>query len=160
VPDLAADPEFAHPGFIEAGLRGSASVPMLRDGEPIGAITITKHEIRSFADQQISLLRIFADQAVIAIENARLIAETREALEQQTATAEVLQVINSSPGDLAPVFDAILEKAHRLCGAAMGTLGIFDGEFWHAMVQRGYGNRWRAPYGNRLAGRITLSCRN
>ena len=110
---------------------------MLREGVAFGAINVTRPEPGPFTDHQISLLETFADQAVIAIENVRLFNETKESLERQTATSDVLQVISSSPNDLRPVFDAVLRNATTLCDAHLGILNLFDGEKFLTAAQRG-----------------------
>src|SRR5262249_13601755 len=110
------------------GYRTVLSVPMLKESKPIGTITIFREEVRPFTEKQIELVSKFASQAVIAIENTRLLNELRESLQQQTATADVLKVISSSPGELGPVFRAMLENATRVCGSNFGTLYLREGD--------------------------------
>ena len=137
VPDLLNSDEYpkARGISLPLGYRALLAVPLMRNKTAVGAILATRREARPFTDRQIALLQNFADQAVIAIENARLLNELRhrtsdltESLEQQTGTSKVLEAISSSPGDLKPVFEAILENAVRLCGAKFGNLYLREGD--------------------------------
>jgi GAF domain-containing protein/DNA-binding response OmpR family regulator len=129
VPDIRLDPNYQLGGPVDsAGLRSMLGVPMLQNGQVIGVIGLGRKAPGPYSEQSIQLLQAFADQAVIAIENVRLFNETQEALERQTATADILRVISDSPTDVSPVFDAIAERARVLCGALLGFTTRFDGD--------------------------------
>src|SRR5262245_5004140 len=145
IPDIREDPEYELQALARANDFGCVlSVPMLRDGHPIGAITVGREAARPFPNEQIELLKTFADQAVIAIENVRLFTELQtrhrdltEALDRQTATAEILRVISQSQTEVQPVFDAIVDNAMRLFRAWAAGIGQVDGEFLHLIAVRG-----------------------
>ena len=137
IPDVAKDREYAQELAAAGNWRATLAVPMLRDGKPIGAISLAKAEIGPFLDRQIQLLTTFADQAVIAIENTRSLNELRQSLERQTATSEVLGVISSSRGDLAPVFETLLANAKGLCGAQFGNLWLREGASFRTVAMHG-----------------------
>ena len=156
IPDVLSDPEYTFLDAQKLGqYRANLAVPLLREGNPIGALSLHRSEPRPFSAKQIELVETFADQAVIAIENARLFEaeqqrtrELTELLEQQTATAEVLRVISASPGELEPVFDAMLANATRLCDASYGTLWLHEGDgrmraaAFHGDLPQAYLERW------------------
>jgi signal transduction histidine kinase len=127
--DLASDPDYKLTEAITiAKIRTLLGVPLMRQGEPIGILNLARQRVEPFTDKQIELLTTFADQAVIAVENTRLLNELRQSLEQQTATADVLKVISSSPGELEPVFKAMLANATRICEAELGMLWRAEGD--------------------------------
>ena len=138
IPDVLADPEYTLRETAKlAGYRTSLGVPLLREGSPIGLLVLQRATVRPYTDKEIELAETFADQAVIAIENTRLLSELRESLEQQTATSEVLRVISSSPGELEPVFQAMLQNARRICEAEFGVLNQCEGEALRAVAMHG-----------------------
>ena len=149
--DIAAVPthgDKARQALINlAGARTLINVPMLKDNEVIGVIGVYRQEVRPFTDKQIGLVKSFAAQAVIAIENTRLLNELRELLQQQTATADVLKVISSSPGELEPVFNAMLANATRICEAGFGNLFLREGPLFRSVAvhskQQSYADSWR-----------------
>src|SRR4051794_16842908 len=138
IPDALNDPEYTwQESQARGGYRTMLGVPMLRDGLPIGVFAMTRSTVKPFTDKQIALLHTFADQAVIAIENLRLFNETKQALERQTATSDILRVIAGSPSDVQPVFEAILSRSLHLCEAAFGFLTTYDGERFAFAAQLG-----------------------
>jgi GAF domain-containing protein len=153
VPDLRIDQSYIRKNdrivtLVEVGgARTHLSVPMLKDGELVGSIAMYRQEVRPFTDKQIELVKNFAAQAVIAIENTRLLSELRESLQQQTATADVLKVISSSPGELGPVFNAMLANATRICEATIGTLYLYEGTQFRGVAlhhsKKTYVDYWR-----------------
>ena len=151
IADVLADPAYGPLDVVQTvNYRGILAVPMLRDGDPIGAIAVPRAQVGSFPTSQTELLQTFARQAVIAIENARLFEaeqqrkrELSESLEQQTATADVLRVISSSPETLDPVFEAMLEKAVRICGAGFGNLWLREGDDFRIAAIHGAPREYR-----------------
>ena len=157
IPDLLADPDYQHEWALISGWRSILAVPMLHEGVPIGAILINRAEPGTFPNMQIELLKTFADQAVIAIENVRLFKELQtsnrdltQALDKQTATSEILRVISQSQTDVQPVFDAIIRNAVQLSGAIYGSVFRLDGEMIHAIAQHNFtqeqAEEWRRNF--------------
>ncbi|MGB6312917.1 MAG: GAF domain-containing protein, partial [Pseudolabrys sp.] len=168
VPDVLADPQFAGSEYqMRGNYRSALGIPLLRKGETIGVFVLTRPDMRPYTDKQIELVKTFADQAVIAIENVRLFDELRESLQQQTATADVLKVISSTPGDLQPVFDTMLAKATDLCQASYGTMWLSQADGFRTVAMYGglppaWVEQWRSgtpyrPLPNRPLARVAES---
>ncbi len=168
VPDLREDQSYLNHdqvaviGVETFKIRTLLAVPMLKDQKAVGAIVIYRQEVRPFTDKQIELVTNFAAQAVIAIENTRLLTELRDSLEQQTATSEVLRVISSSPGELEPVFSAMLANATRLCEASYGAMWLREGDAWRAVAMHGdlpapYLDRWRSGAASKIGAHVPMA---
>ncbi|MFZ3251582.1 MAG: GAF domain-containing protein, partial [Pseudolabrys sp.] len=167
VADITAEPGFSPLVLQYERARSVLAVPLLRRKDLVGVIAIWRREVRPFTDKQIELVKNFAAQAVIAIENTRLLNELRESLQQQTATADVLKVISSTPGDLQPVFDTMLAKATNLCQASYGTMWLSQGDGFRTVAMYGglppaWVKQWRSgtpyrPLPNRPLARVAES---
>jgi len=164
IADLTAEPAYAERDPLRVatveleGARTFLGVPMLKEDQLVGAIIIYRQEVRPFTDKQIELVQNFAAQAVIAIENTRLLNELRqrtddlsEALEQQTATSEVLRVISSSPGELEPVFQTMLANAVQICGAKFGVTSLREGDAFRVIATHGAPSGFRGAAAARAA---------
>jgi GAF domain-containing protein len=172
VADLRAIPDYAQPDVVASGRRSNLGVPLLRDGDPIGIIGLSRKRVEPFTERQIGLVRTFADQAVIAIENARLLAELQartrdleESLEYQTATSDVLKVISRSTFDLQPVLDTLVETGQRLCDSDSAALSIREGDVFRYVATRSLDpaydaflrGRTVAPGRETAAGRVAIA---
>ena len=152
IPDVLVDPEYTLTEAIKLGkFRTMLGIPLLREGTPIGVMALTRSTVQPFSDKQIDLISTFADQGVIAIENVRLFDEVQartrelsEALEQQTATSDVLSVISSSPGELTPVFESMLENAVRICEASFGNLLLYENDAFRHVALHNAPQAWAA----------------
>ena len=149
IPDVQADPEYSYGAKVVETVRTVVAVPILKGDNLLGVMTIYHLEVRPFTDKQIALLETFADQAAIAVENVRLLdalrqrtADLTELLDQQTATADVLKVISSSPGDLQPVFASMLENAVRICDATFGNIYRWEDEALHLVAAHNTPPAW------------------
>src|SRR4029079_2008689 len=151
IPDMNADPEYAGYGSERmGGYRGILGVPLMREGVAIGVMMVGRLTPKAFTEPQIALVTTFADQAVMAIENTRLLNELRESLQQQTATADVLKVISSSPGNLEPVFQAILASATEICQTKFGTLNLFENNTYRSVALHNPPSQFRMRLGQKL----------